>query len=140
DQRIPLDFSSDDVSASLDYSFLHFRYSGNLVVGRVENQFAGMRPIAWTARANFTFDRNGIQVQSLKVVSEHSQLLASGVNLEFHDLNARGNYQLNLDLAQLAAVTRGQEVKNGTLELKGNGSWSQQGFASAGTFVGRDLA
>src|SRR5947209_13074371 len=65
DQRIPLDFTSNDVSANLNYSFLHQRYSGDLTIGSAETRFDGFRPLAWTARSAFTFDRNGLQVQSL---------------------------------------------------------------------------
>ncbi len=139
DQRIPVDFSSDEVAANLDYSFLHFRYTGTLRIGKVENQVAGMRPIAWSGQAKFSFDRNSIQVQSLKAVAEQSQLLASGINFDFHSLTAQGKYQLNLDLAQVAAVTRRQELKDGSLQLNGDASWSRQGFVSAGAFEVRGL-
>ena len=50
DKRLPLDFTTDDVSARLNYSFLHRRYSGNVAIGKAETQFAGYRPVAWTAQ------------------------------------------------------------------------------------------
>jgi translocation and assembly module TamB len=152
DQRIPLDFSSNDVTANLNYSFLHQRYSGNLAIGRAETKFDGFRPVAWTARSAFIFDRNGLQVQSLNATAGGSQLNARGVHLDFRKLSVNGNYDLNIDLAQIAAITRRPQVKAGTLHLTGNGSWSPQDFASTGdfdvraaawqnkTFSGRDLS
>ena len=50
DQRIPLDFISNDVRVNLNYSFLHQRYSGELAIGRAETQFDGFRPVAWTGK------------------------------------------------------------------------------------------
>src|SRR5579884_1588703 len=82
DQQIPIAFSSNDVSANLYYSFLHLRYAGNLAVGRAETHFEGIRPIAWTAQANFNFDRSGVQINSLQLTSERSQLHATGVRLD----------------------------------------------------------
>src|SRR5205823_3445055 len=34
DKRLPLDFTTNDVSARLNYSFLHRRYSGNVAIGK----------------------------------------------------------------------------------------------------------
>jgi translocation and assembly module TamB len=152
DQRIPLDFSSNEVSANLGYSLLHRRYSGNLAIGKAETHFDGFRPVAWAGQSNFTFDRNGLQVQSLKATAGNSQLQARGVHLDFSKLTVKGNYDLNLDLAQAAAVFRRPELTAGTLHVTGNGSWSREGFISDGdfdvramswqqkTFSGRELA
>jgi translocation and assembly module TamB len=152
DQRIPLDFKSNDVEANLNYSFLHQRYSGDLAIGRAETRFDGFRPVAWTARSAFTFDRSGLQVQSLNATAGRSQVHARGVHLDFRKLAAKGNYDLTLDLAEVAAIARQPQVKAGTLHLSGSGSWSPRDFASTGdfdvqaiawqnkTFSGRDLS
>ncbi|HZR64193.1 MAG TPA: translocation/assembly module TamB domain-containing protein [Terriglobales bacterium] len=140
DQRIPLDFNSDDVSANLDYSLLHFRYSGNLKVGKIENQIAGFRPVTWTGQASFNFDRNGVQVQSLKAAADRSQIVANDVNFDFHSLKGQGRYQLNLDLEQLGAVTGRPQLKGGTLQASGDAAWSRQGLVSSGSFDVRGLA
>ena len=152
DQRIPLDFTSNDVDSNLNYSFLHQRYSGDLAIGRAETRFDGFRPIAWTARSEFTFDRSGLQVQSVNATAGRSRINARDVHVGFHKLAAKGNYDLNLDLGEIAAIVREPGVKSGTLHLAGTGSWSPQEFASTGgfdvhalawqnkTFSGRDLS
>src|SRR2546430_3474297 len=134
DQRIPLDFSSNDVTANLNYSFLHQRYSGDLVIGRAETQFDGFRPVAWTARSAYIFDRSGLQVQSLNASAGRSQIQARGVHLDFRKLAVKGNYDLNIDLAEVAAISRQPQVKAGTLRLTGTGSWSPQNVSSTGDF------
>jgi translocation and assembly module TamB len=140
DQRIPLNFSTSDVSANLNYSFLHRRYSGNLAVGRAETQFNGFRPVAWTGDSHFTVDRNGAQIQSLKATAGGSQFNASGVHIDFRKLRANGKYDLKIDLAEASAITRQPQIKSGVLRLTGTGSWSPQNFASTGNFDVGDLA
>lgn len=140
DQRIPLNFSSSDVSASLNYSFLHRRYSGNLAIGRAETQFDGFRPVAWTGASHFTFDRGGLQIQSLNATAGRSQVNASGVQVDFRKLRANGNYDLKIDLAEASAIMRQPQIKSGSLRLTGKGSWSPEDFASTGDFDVGDLA
>ncbi len=53
-QKLPLDVVADDVSADLNYSLLHRRYDGNLLVGKINTQFDGYRPVAWMTEAHFT--------------------------------------------------------------------------------------
>jgi translocation and assembly module TamB len=134
DKRIPLEFSSNDVSANLGYSFLHRRYTGNVATGKVETHFDGVRPVAWAGQATFTFDREGLQVQSLTATAENSQLRASGVHVDFRKLTVKGNYDLNLDLAKVGLVFHRPQVKAGMLHVTGNGSWSREGFVAEGDF------
>src|SRR5207245_826385 len=121
DQRVPLDFTSNDISASLNYSFLHRRYSGTLAIGKAESQFDGYRRVAWAGQAAFAIDKYGIEVRSLKAISEGSRLQASGVLANFQNPVAKGKYDLVLDLAQAAAVSRQPELKAGTLAINGEG-------------------
>ncbi|HKW16802.1 MAG TPA: translocation/assembly module TamB domain-containing protein [Terriglobales bacterium] len=140
DQRIPISFSTNDVSASLNYSFLHLRYAGTIAVGRAETRIDVLRPVAWSAQANFNFDRSGVQINSLQATSERSQVHLTDLHLDLQKLAANGKYDVNVDLAQLAAITHRPELKGGTLRVIGDGSWSRQGFSSAGSFGGRSIS
>ncbi len=139
DQALPLDFTANDISAGMTYSFFHRRYSGDLAIGKSETQWDGFRPVAWAGRANFAIDRNGVEVRSLKVASGASQLLASGLVVDFRSPIFKGKYDLTLDAQQAGAVSR-QPLKAGTIKIRGNASWSRQIFASSGTFDTRELA
>jgi len=139
DQSLPLDFTANDISAGMNYSFLHQRYSGKLEIGKAETQFDGYRPVVWAGQAGFTLDRKGIQVNSLKAVSEGSRIQASGTMVDFASPVFKGSYEIVLDLAKAGAVARQPQLKAGKLSLTGSGSWSSQGFASSGTFSLRDL-
>jgi translocation and assembly module TamB len=140
DERIPFGFVTNDVSASLGYSFLHRRYSGNVSVGKAETQLQNHRPFAWTGKADFAIDSGGIQVRSLLVDSGRSRLQAKGTVTNFAKPVFKGNYDLVLDLQQAGEVARQPALQAGVLETKGDGTWSGQNFSSTGTFDLRDLS
>lgn len=140
DQSLPLDFAANDISAGMNYSFLHRRYAGTVQIGKAETQFAGYRPVAWSGQAAFTLDREGIHVTSLKATSEGSRILASGTVVNFASPEFKGNYDILLDLTQVAAVSRQPQLKAGKLSVIGSGSWSRENFSSLGTFELHDLA
>ncbi|MBO0911179.1 MAG: translocation/assembly module TamB domain-containing protein [Acidobacteria bacterium] len=140
DRRIPLDFTSNEVSTSLNYSFLHLRYFGRLAIGRAETRYEGFRPAAWAAKANFELDRKGLEVHSLQAQFERSRILAREFHVDFPSLAAKGNYELQLDLAELESIARRRTVNRGLLHLVGDGSWSRGDFRLSGSFDGRDIA
>jgi translocation and assembly module TamB len=140
DQRMPLEFVTDDVHSSLDYSFLHRRYSGQISVGRAETSFDGYRPFAWTAKTDFSISKDGVQVHSLSVSSGNSHLQAAGTINGFVRPAFQGTYDLHLDLQQAAAIVREQRAKAGLLQLQGSGTWSSETYSTAGNFDLRDAS
>src|SRR5205814_2010000 len=140
DQRLPLDFTSDDISAGLYYSFLHRRYSGNLVVGRAETIFVGYRPVGWSGKTSFVIDRDGIELKSLEANSGATKIQLTGIISNLRSPILKGNYDLRMDLAQVGSVTRQQHLKAGTVSFNGVGSWSAQTFSSNGKFDLRSLS
>ena len=140
DQSLPLDFSSDDISAGLYYSFLHRRYSGNLTVGRAESVFVGYRPVAWSGKTSFVIDRNGIELKSLEANAGASKIQLVGTINNFRAPILKGNYDLRMDLAQVGSVTRRQNFKSGIISVTASGLWSAQTFSSDGKFDLRGLS
>src|SRR5262249_15667723 len=140
DQLLPLDFSSNDISANVYYSFLRRRYSGNLAVGKAETIFNGYRPVAWSGRAGFAADRNGIELKSVEANSGATKLQLDGWITNWRAPLVKGNYDLRIDLAQAASVARQRQLKGGTLAVNGVGSWSAQMFSSDGKFDLQGLA
>jgi translocation and assembly module TamB len=59
DRSLPLDFTVNDISAGMRYSFLHRRYSGSLEIGK-RVPFDGYRPVAWGGRRGLP-STSGIQ-------------------------------------------------------------------------------
>ena len=138
-QRMPLDFSVRDVSADLSYSLFRSRYEGNILLGKGDTAFSGYRPVAWTVETHFSLGRNQLQLHSLKATSGRSRLQASGQVADFNRPKANGTYDVSLDLAEAAAVVRRPEVRRGTVQLSGNGSWSAEDFSGIGKVVMSNL-
>jgi translocation and assembly module TamB len=139
DQKLPLDVAADDVSAELNYSLLHRRYDGNLLIGKINTRYDGYRPVAWMTEAHFTLGHDKLEVQSLKATSGRSHLQANGQVVHFTNPEIAGEYDLTLDLGEAAAVARRSELRSGMLQASGKGSWSAVQFASAGKLLVKDL-
>jgi translocation and assembly module TamB len=140
DSRVPLDFSSNDISASTYYSFLRRRYSGDLKIGRAETVVGGFRPVAWSGKTSFAVDRNGIELKSVEANSGATRIQLVGTISDFRAPVLKGNYDLRVDLAQAGSVTRQQHLRGGTISMSGIGSWSAQTFFSDGKFDLHELS
>lgn len=138
DHKYPLEFVSNDVSANLDYSFLHRRYSGTAAIGRAETRSQGYRPVEWAAQAAFSVGSTGVQIQSLTATAGNSKLVARGAVTDFRNPAFKGSYDLIVSLDQAAAIVREPRVTSGSLEIQGTGTWSPQVFSTEGGFDLRD--
>jgi translocation and assembly module TamB len=120
DQPLPLQFVTNDVSATLDYSFLHRRYSGAVSVGKAETQFDGLRPVVWTGEANFAINSSGIEIRSWpEFTKEISCMLKAPANHQFDNQSLGDHHDLvHPYLPQVAAIARELILKRAEFELK----------------------
>ncbi len=135
DQRVPLDFELQDVSADMSYSFFRGRYEGNLLLGKANTAFSGYRPFAWTAELHFGLEKNRVLLRSLKATSGRSRLQAKGTVDNFSQPKVDADYDLSLDLAEASGIARRPEIQRGSIQLTGHGSWSMQDFSAQGKAV-----
>jgi translocation and assembly module TamB len=139
DQKIPLDLKAADIVADARFSLLHRRYNVNLNVGKVDTAYDGYRPVAWSGEAHFLVLAETVDVKSLKAASGRSRLEGSGQISNFRQPQFVGQYKVNLDLADVAAVARMRELRRGTLQMEGRGTWTAETFSSNGKVVVSDL-
>ncbi|HXW93776.1 MAG TPA: translocation/assembly module TamB domain-containing protein [Terriglobales bacterium] len=132
DRVIPLDFLAQDISASMDYSLLRRRYLGRLALGKIDTRFEDFRPAAWRAEVNFELAHDSLAIDSLQAASRRSQFAGSGRMVNFRQPSISGRYDLRLDLAEAAAIAQWPDLRQGTLQLAGRGSWSKAGFSADG--------
>lgn len=140
DQRLPLEFVTDNVQSHLQYSFLHQRYSGDISIGKAETSLDGYRPVAWLGQTDFSISKSELQLRSLEVSSGKSRLRAGGSITDLLHPVFQGTYDLQLDLQQAGSVVRDPRIRSGMLRTQGAASWSPQTFAGAGSFDLRDAA
>jgi translocation and assembly module TamB len=131
-QRIPLDFVANDLSADMTYSLLHRGYEGNLRLGKVDTHFKDYRPIAWMAEAQFSLGQNNIEVSSLKATSGRSSVTGSARVKNFREFKIEAAYDAAIDLAETAAIMRRPEARRGIVHTAGQGYWSNTDFSSTG--------
>ena len=139
DQRIPVDFVVDDVSADLTYSLLHRRYISNLLLGKIVTRLGDYRPLAWMLEAHFNLGANSIEVNSLRASSGRSHLQARGRLRDFRHPQIETTYDAQLDLAEAAAILRRPELERGTVDARGSGNWLLKHWSSSGTIAVKDL-
>lgn len=139
DQRYPLDFTVNDVSADMNYSLLRRRYETNLLLGKIVTRIADYRPFAWMTEAHFSFGADSIEVHSLRANSGRSHIEASGRIHDFRQPHLEGIYKATIDLEEAGAVARRPELRGGQIQAEGHGSWSAAEFFSAGKLLARDL-
>ena len=139
DQTIPLNLAARDTWLQMDYSYLHARYNGRLLLSSVDTKLLDCRPFGWMASAEFNLASDSAEVTSLKWNSGHSNLFASGHIADFRHPHLRATYDAHLDLTEAASISRRRELRGGSLDLKGEGEWSLDQFASNGLLTLRDL-
>jgi translocation and assembly module TamB len=139
DQKIPLDFTVEGAGLQMDYSYLRGRYESRLEIGKVDSMFEGFRPFSSMTTIDFSLGPTFVDIKSLQLTSGRSHLRASGRIADFRNPRADGQYDAYLDLTAIAAITRRQDLREGSAEVKGSGHWSLNDFATNGTLAAHDL-
>ncbi|MBV9343175.1 MAG: hypothetical protein JO159_20090, partial [Acidobacteria bacterium] len=134
DARWPLDFTLNELSAIVDYSYLHRAYSGHLAVGNAELHADGSRPVLLNGQTVFSVQRNQIDFSLLRVESEGSRLQASGTLSNFSKPLVKADYDLLLNLPQAASIFRQPGIRSGKLGVRGSGQWSRDDLRASGRF------
>jgi translocation and assembly module TamB len=135
DQAIPLDFSARDTSLQMDYSFLQRRYDGRLLLGLVDTKLMNFRPFAWMTSMGFSLTSNSAVVTAFRWNSGHSHLSGQAQVADLRHPRLQANYDGQFDLTEAASITRRNDLRAGTVSLKGHGDWSLDQFSANG-FVG----
>src|SRR5579864_5782 len=140
DRKIPLDFDASDVSAQMFFTAKR-TYDGKLHVGKLDTKFEEFRPFGSIADAEFSFTPTEFRFTSLKWESGNSHLQGTGTIKDFNQPRFELSYDGWFDLKELAGIARVREVRGGTLELKGSGTYASAAgqFSSAGTMLAKGV-
>ena len=140
EQKFPLDFAARDISLLMDYSFLHRRYDGRLLIGHADTKLPDCRPFSWMLATNFDLSANSAVVPSFKWNSGHSRFSASGQIVDIRHPHFQGQYDTLIDLTEAGSIARMRSLRSGVLALRGHGDWSLDQFSTNGEMDLRDLA
>ncbi len=131
-RALPLDFSADDVDASMTYVQSDHRYDGTLRAGKIDAKFQDLREVPAQAEVEFTLWHDTAEITSLKVTSQKSSLEAQGKLTHFDNPRIEFTYSAGLDIGQAGAITRTYELRGGTLTASGSGNYSETDRTSRG--------
>ena len=139
DQRVPVDFDGRDISLLLNYFFLRQQYEARLSLGSVTTRFPQHPPLVWRAHTSLLLARDHAEISSLTVASGRSDIFFKGRVQDFHNPQVSGDYHGVLDLGELAGLWPQFEVRRGTAQFEGKGSWSFRDFLAQGTLQAKDV-
>jgi translocation and assembly module TamB len=123
----------------MSYSHLARRYDSELHIGKAETGYADFRPVAWMLDTDFALGEDHLEIRNLKLTAGASRLELSGKLENFKDPKFSGDYKTTLNLAEAGAIVHRPELRQGTVEAEGNGSWSAADFSSTGKLALKDV-
>jgi translocation and assembly module TamB len=139
DQKVPFDINARNFSADMTYSFLRRRFDSHVVFGKVQTALPGVQPFMWTAATHFSLGRTALTVDSLTWDTEHSHVDFHGIVRDFRKPSIQGNYSAKLDLAEAAAILHAPELRGGSVDLEGVGTWSAADFSASGKLTANQV-
>jgi translocation and assembly module TamB len=139
DQKIPLNFDVQDANLQMDYSFLRRRYETHLSLGKVDTTIQHFRPFSWMTTVDCTLAPAFVDIKSLTWNSGRASVKASGRISNLRDPHVDGSYDAKIQLGELAAILRRNDLREGIAQFKGNGHWSLNQFKTSGALVLQDL-
>jgi translocation and assembly module TamB len=139
DKKMPFDFDARDVALLLNYSLLRRQYEAHLLAGSVATRFKQYPSFSWRGDTSLVLARGRADISNLTMTSGKSEIHFAGHLQDFHNPHLSGDYHGVADLAELAALAEQSQVRKGTVQFEGKGSWSLQDFSTQGTVQAKDV-
>ena len=139
DMKVPFDFAAKDLALLMNYSLLRREYEAHVVFGSVATRVQDRPPVVWQADALLVLANGRADISNLIVTSGKSEIHFAGRLQDFQNPQVSGEYHGVADLGELAPLARQPQVRRGTLQFEGKGSWSRQDFSTQGTVQSKDI-
>ncbi len=139
DKKMPFDFDARDVALILNYSLLRRQYEAHLLAGSVATRFKQYPSFSWRGDTSLVLARGRADISNLTMTSGKSEIHFAGHLQDFHNPRLSGDYHGLADLGELASLAEQSQVRKGTVQFEGKGSWSLQDFSTQGTVQAKDV-
>ena len=139
DKKIPFDFDARDLAGRMNYSLLRRQYEARVSAGSVATRLQQYPRFVWRADAALVLARGRADISSLTVTSGKTEIHFAGRLQDFHNPQLSGDYHGLADLGELASLARPVQVRKGTVQFEGKGSWNLRTFSTQGTVQGKDI-
>jgi translocation and assembly module TamB len=140
DRKLPMDFSANDLLATMTYFSFDKRYDATVKIGKIDLKYGDFRDLPASVDTQFSLWRNSIAVKSLRLTAQRSTLEASGKVQDFRKPQLDVTYDSTVDLEQMGVIVREAQLRGGTMQLNGTAAYSASaGPTSTGRIAFRDL-
>lgn len=139
DKKMPFDFAARDLALLLNYSLLRRQYEARLLAGSIATRFQQYPSFAWRADASLVLARGHADISSLTMTTGKSEIHFAGRLQDYHNPQVSGDYHGVVDLGELASLARQAQVRKGTAQFEGKGSWNLRDFSTQGTVQAKDI-
>ena len=139
DKKIPFEFAASDLALLMNYSLLRRQYEAHVSAGTIQTHLQDYPSFVWRGDASLVLARGRADISSLTVASGKSEFHFAGQLQDFHNPQLSGAYHGLADLGELASLSRQPQIRKGTAQFEGKGSWSLQNFSTQGTVQAKDL-
>ena len=139
DQKFPFAFAAQDLTLLLHYSLLRQRYEAHVAAASVDTHWQQYPEFVWSADASLVLARRRADILSLRLTSGQTQVHFSGQLDDFHDPKISGKYDGTADLGQLASIFKQPEIRKGTVQFAGKGTWNLRDFSADGVLQAREV-
>ena len=139
DKRVPFEFAAKELALLLNYSLLRRQYEARLSAGGVAAHVQDYPTFVWRADASVILGRGRIEISNLNASTGKTEIHFIGHLQDFHKPQISGDYRGVADLGEIAALLRQPQLRKGTAQFEGKGSWSLQDFSTQGSMQSKDV-
>lgn len=123
EQKVKLEGSAEKVALLLRYNSADQHYDGAVRVGAVRIAQPEIEPLTLGVEAKFRLYRDRVEVPQLEVRQGYSWVQASGAVMDLKSPVAQFAYRVSGDLGELGRLLRRRELRAGSAQLNGEGTW-----------------
>ena len=139
DRKMPFEFAARDLALLLNYSLLRQRYEAHASVAAVGTRWQQYPVLTWSGDVALLLARGRADISSLNVKAAKSDFHFTGQLLDFHDPKISGQYYGVADVAELAPFLRQPQLRKGSAQFSGKGTWSLRDFSTDGIVQAKDI-
>lgn len=138
DRKIPLDFSTEQLKAVMNYAEASQRFDGEIKFGYLKTKYANFLPANADADVQFQLRKDALEITAFHVITPKSRIDGSGSVTNFMHPQVELTYRATVDGKEFAQVTRTPELRAGTFDLKGAAKFAEGKLTSQGKVVVHD--
>ena len=115
------------------------QYEARVTAGSVDTRIQLILHLCGEPTRFLVLARGHVDISNLTVTSGNSELHFAGRMDDFHRPRLSGEYHGTADLGQIAFLARQLQLRKGTAQFEGKGSWNIDDFSTQGTLQARDI-